>query len=156
MKLHTSTAYHPQSNGQTKQVNQELEQYLHLFCNKQQYNWDELLPDVEFQYNNHIHAITQFSPFFLDPGHHSCMGFKPHAHPSDNQAVNEFMDKMGVAQEEVKVALAKAKDHMAHYYDHGHTPALKYQPGNHVYLNTLNITMTQPLQKLLHCHLGPF
>ena len=84
------------------------------------------------------------------------MGFEPHVHPSDNQAVNEFVDKMKVAQEEAKAALAKAKDDMAHYYDCGHTPAPKYQPGDHVYLNTLDITTTWPLGKLLHCHLGPF
>ena len=48
VKLHTSTAYHLQSNGQTERVNQELEQYPHLFCNEQQDDWDELLPDTEF------------------------------------------------------------------------------------------------------------
>ena len=86
MKLHTSTAYHPQLDGQTEQVNQELEQYLRLFCNERQDDWDELLPDAEFQYNNHVQASTQYSPFFLDTGRHPCMGFKPHACPSDNQA----------------------------------------------------------------------
>ncbi|KNZ71513.1 hypothetical protein J132_09411 [Termitomyces sp. J132] len=49
-------------------VNQELEQYLHFFCNKCQDDWDELLPDAEFQYNNHVHMSTQFFPFFLDMG----------------------------------------------------------------------------------------
>ena len=81
---------------------------------------------MEFQYNNHIHASTQFSPFFLDTGHDPRMGFKPCMHPLDNQAVNKFVDKMKVAQEEAKAALAKAKDVMAHCYDCGHTPALKY------------------------------
>ncbi|KAG6882251.1 hypothetical protein C0995_015306, partial [Termitomyces sp. Mi166 len=48
VKLHTSIAYHSQFDGQTEHVNQELEQYLHLFCNEQQDDQDELLPDVEF------------------------------------------------------------------------------------------------------------
>ena len=84
VKLHTSMVYHPQSDGQTERINQELEQYLHLFCNKWQDDWDQLLPDMEFQYNNHIHALTQFSLFFLDTSCHPHMGFEPCAHPSDN------------------------------------------------------------------------
>ena len=62
-------------------------------------------------------------------------------HPPDNQVVNEFVEKMRVVQEEAKAALAKAKLNMAHYYDCGCTPALKYQPGDHVYFDTLDITM---------------
>ena len=38
VKLHTSTAYHSQSDGQTKHINQELKKYLQLFCNKHQDN----------------------------------------------------------------------------------------------------------------------
>ncbi|GLB43132.1 putative retrotransposable element tf2 155 kda protein type 1-like [Lyophyllum shimeji] len=39
IKLSTSTAYHPQSDGQTERVNQELEQYLRVFCNERQDDW---------------------------------------------------------------------------------------------------------------------
>ncbi|KNZ74294.1 hypothetical protein J132_07344, partial [Termitomyces sp. J132] len=55
---------------------------LHLFCNKRQDDWNELLPDAEFQYNNHVHSSTQMTPFFLDTGRHPCMEFKPCACPS--------------------------------------------------------------------------
>ena len=43
-----STAYHPQTDRQMEQVNQELEQYLRLFINKWQNDWAELLPMAEF------------------------------------------------------------------------------------------------------------
>jgi hypothetical protein len=66
--LSATTAYHPQADGQTERVNQELEQYLWVFVNECQDDWDELLPLAEFQYNNHIHSSTQQTPFFLDSG----------------------------------------------------------------------------------------
>jgi hypothetical protein len=66
--LSATTAYHPQADGQTERVNQELEQYLRVFVNEHQDDWDELLPMAEFQYNNHIHSSTQQTPFFLDSG----------------------------------------------------------------------------------------
>ncbi|KAG6862856.1 hypothetical protein C0993_001213, partial [Termitomyces sp. T159_Od127] len=58
------------------------------------------------------------------------MGFEPRARPSENEAVNKFVDWMRAAQEEAKAALTKAKDDMARYYDRGRTPAPKYQPGD--------------------------
>ena len=57
--LAATTAYHPQGDGQTEWVNQELEQYLQLFINQRQNNWTGLLSLAEFQYNNHIHSSTQ-------------------------------------------------------------------------------------------------
>ena len=78
VKLAATTAYHPQGNRQTEQVNQELEQYLRLFVNERQDNWDELLPLAKFQYNNHVHSATQQTPFMLDTSQHPQMGFEPH------------------------------------------------------------------------------
>ena len=76
VKLAATTAYHPQGDGQTERVNQELEQFLRLFINQRQDDWDELLPIAEFQYNNHIHSTTQNIPFLLETGCIPCMGFK--------------------------------------------------------------------------------
>ena len=59
IKLASSTAWHPQTNGQTEHINQELDQYLQLFVNKWQDDWYDLLFIVEFQYNNHVHSATQ-------------------------------------------------------------------------------------------------
>ena len=68
IKLAATTAYHPQADGQTEDVNQELEQNLQLFMNERQDDWEELLPLTEFQYNNHIHSAIQQTPFMLDSG----------------------------------------------------------------------------------------
>ena len=77
-KLSPSTAYHPQTDGQTKHTNQEVEQFLHLFVNHQQDDWSEWLPLAEFSYNNHTHAATCRTPFELDAGQHPHLGTEPY------------------------------------------------------------------------------
>ena len=51
MKLHFTSRYHSEGDGQTEHVNQTLEQYLQMFTNHQQDNWSALLPLAEFSYN---------------------------------------------------------------------------------------------------------
>jgi hypothetical protein len=58
-----STAFHPQTDGETERVNQELEQYLQVFCNFQQDNWVDLIPFMEFAHNAQHHSATGRSPF---------------------------------------------------------------------------------------------
>jgi len=52
IKVNLSTAFHPETDGQTERVNQILEQYLRIFTNYQQDNWVPQLPIAEFAYNN--------------------------------------------------------------------------------------------------------
>jgi len=92
IKLAATTAYHPQGDGQIKRVNQELEQYLHLFTNQRQDDWVGLLPFMEFQYNNQVHSSTQHPPFLFDTGCVPQMGFEPHQPRSHMESVNEFKD----------------------------------------------------------------
>jgi len=156
IKMLTSTAYHPQTDGQTERVNQELEQYLRLFCNERQDDWDELLPEAEFAYNNHVHASTQSTPFLLDTGCNPRMGFEPRQRPTRNESVQEFVDRMKAAEDEAKSALAKAKDDMAKYYNRHRNPAPEYHPGDKVFLEASDISTTRPSKKLSHKYLGPF
>ena len=151
-----STTYHPQTDGQTKQVNQELEQYLHLFIGERQDDWYGLLLLAEFSYNNHVHLSTQQTPFLLGTGRHPWMGFELHQLRSNMEAVNEFTDRMKSALEEAKSALSKAKDDMAQYYNGRRTPALMFTPGDRVYLDASDIQTTQPSRKLSHHRLGLF
>ena len=117
IKLSATTAYHPQGDKQTEWVNQELEQFLHLFINQRQDDWDDLLPFAEFQYNNHIHSATQNIPILLDTCWIPWMGFEPGQWKSHLETVNKFKEQMEGALEEAKAALAKSKDDMAKYYN---------------------------------------
>src|SRR5467141_525887 len=152
----SSTAYHPQTDGQTERVNQELEQYLRVFVGERQDDWYSLLPLAEFAYNNHVHPSTQQTPFLLDTGRHPRMGFEPHQPPSRLEAVNEFTDRMKSTLEEAKSALAKAKDDMARYYNQRRAPAPTFAPGDRVYLDSSDIQTTRPSKKLSHRRLGPY
>jgi len=51
-----------------ERVNQELDQFLHLFINEWQNDWYDLLLIAEFQHNNHVHSTTQQFLFLLDTG----------------------------------------------------------------------------------------
>ena len=63
--LKLSTAYHPQTDGETEQVNQEVETYLQMFCQGQSDKWSELIPMVEFVHHSATHLSTQKSLFSL-------------------------------------------------------------------------------------------
>jgi len=65
-----STAYHPQTDGQTERVNQVLEQYLWCYVDYNLSNWLDLLSSTEFAYNNQAHEGIKESPFFLEYGRH--------------------------------------------------------------------------------------
>jgi len=71
-----SMAYHPQTDGQTERINQELEQYLRVFINHRQEQWPNWLGTAEFAYNNKIHVATKISPFKANCGQDPRMGFK--------------------------------------------------------------------------------
>ena len=156
IELATSTAYHPQTDGQTERVNQELEQFLRLFVNERQDDWDELLPLGEFAYNNHVHSSTQQTPFMLDNGRHPRMGFEPQQPRSHLESVNEFADRMAKGLEEAKSALTKAKDEYALYYNRRREPAPEFKVGDLVWLDSSDIRTSRPSVKLSHRRLGPF
>jgi len=154
--LAATTAYHPQDDGQTERVNQELEQYLRLFTNQRQDDWVGLLPFTEFQYNNQVHSSTQHPPFLLNTRRVPQMGFEPDQPRSCMESINEFKDRMTDTLEEAKVALAKSKDDMTLYYNRKRTPAQEFKAGDMVFLDASDIQTTRPSHKLSHRRLGPF
>jgi len=70
MRLHFTSGYHPEADGQTECTNQTLEQFLRIYCNYQQLDWSRLLPLAEFVYNNTPSSTTGVSPFYANKGYH--------------------------------------------------------------------------------------
>jgi len=70
-----STAFHPQTDGQTERMNASMQQYLRVFVNHQQDDWVHWLPLAEFVANDGISETTKWTPFFADQGVDPQMSF---------------------------------------------------------------------------------
>src|SRR5882762_6761474 len=155
IKTATSTAFHPQTDGQTERINQEIEQYLQLFVNHRQSDWINWLPMAEFTYNNRVQASTKYSPFMLNAGQNPHMGHEPQK-MTGLDSVEKFMDAMKRTREDAESALKRVADDMKKYYDQKCGKTLRYALGEKVWLDALNIQMERPVKKLDHKRLGPF
>ncbi len=157
IKANASTAYHPQTDGQTEQVNQEVEKYLRIFINHLQDNWVEWLSLAAFVHNNRVHSATGKSPFEVNYSYNADIlpGAKPKA-PFRMPASTTFISEMQKIHEEAKRALEKAADQMKAQYDKKKQPAVEYQVGDKVWLDTTNLSLPQPKKKLADKCTGPF
>jgi hypothetical protein len=157
--LAMSTAFHPQTDGQTERANRTLITMLRNFVDQRQSNWDLLLSAAEFATNNATNASTGVSPFFLNSGSHPNMPMSlltPALGP--NPSVNEFVQSQSEALILAKESLAAAQDRQAanadiHRRDHD------FKIGDRVLLSLENITLpsdrTRTSQKLLARFAGP-
>ncbi|SJL04180.1 uncharacterized protein ARMOST_07540 [Armillaria ostoyae] len=157
IKGNTSTAFHPQTDGQTEHVNQEIEKYLRIFINHQQTDWPEWLPLAVFQHNNRIYSTTGKSPFFVNYGRNPRVAPDSHSHtPLGTPSSMEFKATMKLIHDETKVALTKAAEQMKTQYDKKKKAAVEYQTRDKVWLNTTNLHLARPKKKLDDKHVGPF
>ena len=79
-----STAYHPETDGQSEIANQEMERHLRSFVNYSQDDWTDLLPMAEFAANNAPSATTGLSPFMATKGYEPRRSFDPTERSADS------------------------------------------------------------------------
>ena len=99
VKPRMSTAFHPQTDGQTERMNQTIEAYLRSFVNYEQNDWVELLPMAEFAYNNSVTTATGLSPFYANFGFHPTAS-NPAAANTLNSASKVYAHWMHAVHEE--------------------------------------------------------
>jgi hypothetical protein len=160
--LNVSTAYHPETDGQTERTNRTLEQILRAYVRYKQDDWDQYLYGAEFAYNNSEQASTGISPLKMltgqDPGTPaSFLNIAASASPAPS--TSEFLCKV---QNSVKVAIdcmACAQDYQAQYANRRRREE-EYEVGDEVLLSSSHVTAAfqtkQPSKKLSHRWLGPF
>ncbi|SJL18610.1 uncharacterized protein ARMOST_22207 [Armillaria ostoyae] len=152
-----STAFHPQTDGQTERVNQEVEKYLRIFINYHQDDWADWLPLAEFAHNNRAHSATGRSPFMILYGRNPRI--RPDSPRTPNAkvpAASDFSKAIAQIHKETEAALDEAAGHMKAQYDKHKRPTREYHIGDKVWLDTTNLHLPRPKKKLDDKRVGPF
>jgi len=150
-----STAFHPQTDGQTKWLNQTIEAYLRAFVSKEQNDWVCLLPMAEFAYNNWTTMGNGMSPFYTNYGFHLA-AMNPASTEPLNPASQVYAHWMHTVHDESQKGLEDAQERMRWYTDPTGKEPPAYQVGDLVMLNGRNIKTCCPSRKLDHKNHGPF
>eukprot|EP00253_Pinus_taeda_P027707 PITA_27707 len=132
-QLNFSTAYHPQTDGQTEPVNQVVGDMLRSYVMQQPNRWEEYLHLVEFAYNNGYHASLQMSPFEVIYGR-KCHTPSSWGGPEDKLMLGpEMLKEMEQMDKKVRANLKVAQDRQKSYADRKRN-FKEFQVGEHVYV----------------------
>ena len=153
MKLHFTSGYHPEGDGQTERVNQTLEQYIRVYCNYQQDNWSELLPLAEFAYNNAPNATTGVSPFFANKGYHPNISIHPERDLASARA-QEFVTDLDELHTTLRESIAQAQVYYQKSADRKRLPAPDFKVRDRVFVKAEFFRTTRPTKKLAEKYLG--
>ena len=151
-----STAFHPQTDGQTERVNAIVEQYIRAYCNYQQDNWSELLTFAEFSYNNTVSATTRVTPFFANYGFHPRYTVNLDGPAPEDSVLQDYSAQLEKLAEFLKAEMLWAQDMMQEQADKSRLAPPVLQPGTSVWLIRRFISTTRPSNKLDYKRLGPF
>ena len=156
--LRFSTAFHPQTDGQSERAIQTLENFLRPYVERDPQHWVKQLPLAEFAANNAVNAATGFSPFFLNSGDHPILPttiLQGHG-TSRVEAVQQMVGRMKTALEEAQANLAHAQ-RRAQYQANKSRRDESYEVGDEVLLATRNLSIDQHLpSKIRRRWVGPF
>lgn len=158
LKLRYSTAFHPQTDGQTERVNAILEQYVRGYCNYQQNDWTELLAMAEFAYNNSTSSTTRMTPFFANYGYHPRFLFELRSDQPRTPLpeIKDMREQLTNLEYYLKAEISYAQSRQSEFADQRRNPAPVYRPGDSVWLLRGNMQTTRPSAKLDFKRVGPF
>jgi len=137
VKLRMSSAFHPQTDGQSEAVNKTITMYLRCLTGDRPRDWLDWLPWAEFSYNSAYHTALQTSPFQVVYGR-SPPDLLPY---TPGQARTEAVDTLFANREEfleeVRARLLQAQEHARRFYDGNHRE-LEFAVGDWVLLRMLH------------------
>ena len=147
-----STAYHPQTDGQTERMNREIEVYLRIYCGAHPETWYEHLSDLEFSHNQRANANSGKTPFEL------IMGYNPTPIPSFTltskyPALEDRLRELRDIRQEALAAHEMARVRMAERITRSFVP---FKKGDKVWLEAKNLKVGGAYRKLKVMREGPF
>ena len=155
-KRKLSTAYHPQTDGQTERTNQTMQTYLRIYSNQRKNNWVSLLPMAQLAYNNKQAESTGMTPFYANHGKHPNL-FERSFPTMKTEAALATADKLKETLQLMRENLQKAQQQSISYVNQKRKMAPQLKEGDKVYLLTKNLrTKRKKHKKLDHVKVGPF
>lgn len=157
--LGISSAYHPQTDGQTERMNRTIGQVLRCYCAERPSSWHNHLAMVEFAMNSAVNSTTGFSPFKLMYGFEPRTPLTLHTLDSDAEAslpADKLLADMAADLSAAQRAMAQAQQYMKRYADRTRRPS-PFQVGDQVMLSTKHLAKESGVPKKLQPRwVGPF
>jgi transposase InsO family protein len=155
-KKKLSTAYHPQTDGQTERTNQTMEAYLRIYSNQQQDNWVSLLPMAQIAYNNKLSEATGVTPYFANHGRHPNLFTRSLDSNIQTESAIASVEALKEVHQKSLENIAKAQTRSISYVNKKRKTAPLLKEGDKVYLLTKNLRTRRPTKKLDKVKVGPF
>ena len=160
-----STAYHPETDGQTENANGYLKQYLRAYVTYDQDDWVRHLPTAEFEANDTVSATTGVSPFVATKGYPPKSGHEPPLPlppglptPArlDIEKVDRFIVNIDKLRQFLRMNMRWAQAKQADYANASRQPAPAFKVGDRVLVDARYIHTTRPSRSLDLQNRGPF
>lgn len=153
-KPNYSTAFHPETDGQTERIHQTLERHLRIFCDHLQGNWASLLPFAEHAYNSTHHSSIGMTPFYANYGYNPRLSVD--IHDVSVPAARNRLEHLSQVHETCKQNIKQALEKHSFWANKKRKDAPEFKVGDRVWLLRRNIKTTRPSDKLDYKRLGPF
>lgn len=157
-RLDMSTAYHPQTDGQTERTNRTIQALIRMYVTDRKGDWEDWLQMAAAAYNSTVHESTGKSPLemnypgrSIDPLSWAIRGRK--RHDIDNREAGMALDNLKAVWNEARTRLVAEREKQAKYADQKRRP-VKYDVGQMVYLSAQNLKTARG--KLKERWAGPF
>ncbi|KAJ9524664.1 hypothetical protein QJQ45_024262 [Haematococcus lacustris] len=152
-----STAFHPQSDGQTERMNKVMEDMLRHYVGVEYVDWDKFLSSAEFAINNSYNSSIGTTPFRLNNVKDPNVPITLKLDATTNNAAQNFARVMKDNLEKAKLTLDAARKRQKAYYDLMHRDENEIVVGSEVLLRTKHLKFKNPgSPKLLPLYIGPF
>jgi transposase InsO family protein len=161
-----SSAYHPQTNGQSEIINAIMKTFLRKYVNWAQDDWAQWLPLAEFTANNSPSETTGLTPFFANYGWHPRMGTEPGGprppemtpqQLREYEAANFYTDRLQARLYHVWAAMRAAQNRYELIANRDRQPAPVYREGDEVFVSMENMAAAgRPSESLSAKWAGPY